>query len=482
MTHDDVKEHLEANVTLRLLRSANAPLILSFLYTQFKQRPRVSIPQNELLDSLEKLLETLRSRDPDAYKAAPRKYLSLWCNQTHQFLRKYYEPGSDEPVYELTPDTERALHWLQELNKSAFIGTESRFLQIVGLLNEIVEESTEDVDLRIEQLEQQKAEIDQRIAEIRERGSVDRFNSTQIRERFYKASEEARRLLADFREVEGNFRDITRSVQERRLLEDATKGDIVGYVLDADNTLAESDQGRSFNAFWRFLISPVRKQELRELLNQVFELPDLSQDIHNSSILRHIIQHLSDAGIRIVQSNHRLAQQLRRMLEEAQLRENRRVFELVDEIKKHALDVKSHPPPERDFFELEGKPTLNLHMERPLWRPPERPSFESRPEDIDDIDLDQLDISELFDLFAVERDQLEQHIEQVLAYKSQATLNDIIDMFPVKRGLSEVITYMAIASDTNRHIIDDSVTDSIAIQQPNNTLRTVSLPRIIFTR
>ncbi len=482
MTHDDVKEHLETNITLRLLRSPNAPLILSFLYAQFKQKPRVTIPQNELIDNLEMLLDTLRSHAPGSYKSSPRKYLSAWCSKHYEYLRKYYEAGSDEPVYELTPDAERALQWLEDLKKSSFIGTESRFLQIFGLLNEIVDESTDDVEVRIGQLQRQKADLERRIAEIQESGEVERYNDTQIRERFYKASEEARRLLADFREVEGNFRDITRSVQEQRLLEDATKGDIVGYVLDADIALADSDQGRSFNAFWRFLISPTRKQELRSLLERVFALPELAKDVQNSNTLRNITHHLSEAGVRIVQSNHRLAQQLRRMLEEAQLRENRRVFELVDEIKKHAIDVKAKPPQEREFFDVEGKPMVNLHMERRLWSPPERPRFDRQPLEIDEEELDGLDISELFDLFSVERDQLEQHIEEVLMYKSQATLCDVVEAFPVKHGLSEVITYMAIATDTRRHTIDDSVTESITVKSPNNLTREVSLPRIIFIR
>lgn len=482
MTHEDVKEHLEKNITLRLLRSPNAPLILSFLYGQFKQKPRVTVPQNELVDNLEILLDTLRSHAPGSYRSSPRKYLSAWCSKHHEYLRKYYETGSDEPVYELTSDAERALQWLEDLKKSSFIGTESRFLQIFGLLKEIVDESTEDAGARIEQLKQQKADLERRIAEIEESGVVEGFNDTQIRERFYKASEEARRLLADFREVEGNFRDITRSVQEQRLLEDATKGDIVGYVLDADTALADSDQGRSFNAFWRFLISPTRKQELRSLLERVFALPELTNDAQNSNILRNITNHLGEAGVRIIQSNHRLAQQLRRMLEEAQLRENRRVFELVDEIKKRAIDIKARPPAERDFFDVEGKTMLNLQMERRLWSPPVQARFDHQPMEIDDTELEGLDISDLFDLFAVERDQLEGYIEQVLMHNSQVTLRDVVEVFPVERGLSEVITYMAIASDMRRHSIDDSVTESITVKSPNNLMRQIALPRIIFTR
>ena len=482
MTHDTIKYHLDANPSLRLLRSVNAPLVVSFLYTQFKKNPRVTVPQSEMIEALEDLLGLLRNVDPDCYPSAARKYLSIWCSDQHQFLRKYYEAGSDDPVYELTPDTERAIQWLEDLNKAAFIGTESRFLQIVGLLDEIVNESTEDPEVRLRQLRRQKEEIEDRIQKIEATGEVERFNTTQIKERFLKASEEARRLLADFREVEANFRDVTRQIQERRLLEDATKGDIVGYVLDADDTLSESDQGRSFDAFWQFLVSPSRKRDLRDLLEQVFSIPDLRDLARNSGLLRHIVRHLSEAGERIVHSNRRLAEQLRRMLEEAQLRENRRVFELIDAIKKSALETKDRPTKDRDFITLEGRPRVQLVLERPLWNPPDRPTFENQPQDFDEEILESLDLSQLFDLFAVERDQLERHIASVLMDRSQATLADVTRKFPVERGLSEVITYMAIASDTERHVIDDNVDEAIVVHSPHNSPRTVTLPRIIFTR
>ena len=482
MTHDAVKYHLDTNPSLRLLRSANAPLIVSFLYSQFKKKPRITVPQSEMTEALEDLLSDLRAVDPDCYPAGARKYLSAWCSDHHAFLRKYYEAGSDDPVYELTPDSERAIQWLEDLDKAAFIGTESRFLQIVGLLDEIVQESTEDPEARLAQLRRQQEEIEARIEKIEATGEVDRFNTTQIKERFFKASDEARRLLADFREVDANFRDVTRQIQERRLLEDATQGDIVGYVLDADDALSESDQGRSFDAFWQFLVSPSRKRELRQLLEDVFSIPELEEFTRDGSLLKHIVRHLSEAGERIVHSNRRLAEQLRRMLEEAQLRENRRVFELVDAIKKVALATKNAPPKERDFIDLEGRPNVQLFMERPLWNPPTRPTFENQPEDIDESVLEEFDLSQLFDLFAVERDQLERHIATVLQDRSQATLIDITDRFPVERGLSEVITYMAIASDTDRHLIDDTQKEPVVVRSPHRPTRQVVLPRIIFTR
>ncbi len=192
-------------------------------------------------------------------------------------MRRYYETGSDDPVYELTPDTERAIAWIEELQKSDFVGTESRFLRIFDLLQEIVTYGTEDVEVRLAQLEKEKAQLQAQIDAIKATGQIEQYSQTQIKERFFEANDVARRLLADFREVEENFRTIARQVQEQQLALEARKGQIVRHVLEADSALKESDQGRSFYAFWEFLISSQRQEELQELLTAVYQLPDLQQ-------------------------------------------------------------------------------------------------------------------------------------------------------------------------------------------------------------
>ena len=193
MTHEEIRLHLAEDVGLRLLQGGNAPLVLGFLHVQFKMKPRVTIPHTELAERLEAYLLALREREPDVYPLAAPAYLSTWCDEQHRYLRKYFETGRDEPVYELTPATERALRWLGELNQTAFVGTESRFLSIFNLLREIVQESTEDPDVRLKRLEQEKVALEAKIHEIRSTGLVERYNATQIRERFLRASDEARR-------------------------------------------------------------------------------------------------------------------------------------------------------------------------------------------------------------------------------------------------------------------------------------------------
>lgn len=102
------------------------------------------------------------------------------------------------------------------------------------------------METRVTQLERQREAIQKEIDLIRREGRVERFSDTRIRERFLQASEVARYLVRDLAEVEENFRALARDLQERQMQPGVRKGSLVGFVLDADAELRDSDQGRSF--------------------------------------------------------------------------------------------------------------------------------------------------------------------------------------------------------------------------------------------
>src|SRR5918996_2062976 len=145
MTHDELQTTFKHAYSVKLLVSPNAPLILSFLYAQFKQPGRVVRAHQELAEALEEQLLELRSQETRRYASEAQSYLRQWCDEEHRFLRKYFATGQDDPVYELTSHAERAIEWVMSLRKAEFIGTESRFLRILDLLEEIVINRTPDV-------------------------------------------------------------------------------------------------------------------------------------------------------------------------------------------------------------------------------------------------------------------------------------------------------------------------------------------------
>ena len=479
MKHDEILTSLQHSAAVKLLQGQNAPLVLSFLYRQFKQKQRATIPHPQLSEKLESYLAALAESHPERYTGTADYYLRTWCDDDHRFLRKYYDSDSDDPVYELTPDTEQAIGWVEELQKGEFVGTESRFLRIFDLLQEIVTHSTEDAAARLERLEQEKAAIQAQIDHIKETGEIERFSQTQIKERFFEANDVARRLLADFREVEENFRAIARQVQAQQLQAGMQKGRIVANILDADQALKESDQGRSFYTFWEFLMSPQKQAELQELLTAVYQLPDADQTDPANQRLRRIKRNLIDAGAKVVASNRRLGEQVRKLLDEQQLAEARRVMELAAEIKQTAVSLSDHPPRRKKFFRLETTPDVNLPLERPLWSPNKATTLSGDTPAVADVDLTAVDLDTLYSQFYVDDRRLRRCIAALLDEHPQVTLAHLLAHYPLQKGLAELVTYVAIAAHDDAHQIVDGQTEMVDL---NGNGRRARLPQVIFRR
>lgn len=480
MEHDQLQLQFKQASTLKLLRSDSAPLVITFLYQQFKHRHRLVIHHQELSEKLDQYLEDLQETNPNLYKGTAQTYLRQWCDEEHRYLRRYYD-GDGQEIYELTPDTERVLRWMEELNKSEFVGTESRFLRIFDLLQEVVEKSTEDVGLRLKQLEAEKKRLENEMAQIEASGRVEQYTTTQIKERFFEANDTARRLLADFREVEENFRQLARAVQEQQLKEGVRKGHIVGYVLEADTALKESDQGRSFYTFWQFLMSADKQEQLRQLLEQLYQLPAVPNRPEDQRLLRSLKRSLLDAGAKIVESNRKLGEQLRKLLDEQRLSEARRVLQLVGEIKQLGLQVQAQETAGEFAIELETLPEVNLLMERQLWTPSETTRFTQQVVQPAEVDWTTANTAGLFNQFYVDQTALRRKIEALLEKKPAVTLAELTQIYPIEQGLAELLTYFSIATQSETHHINEEIFELVQLPE-QNALREIELPQIIFQR
>lgn len=483
MDRDRIEYDLKNEPSLKLLRTDNAPLIISFLYRQFKSLNRITVSQSELVEKLENYLEKLCEHQPELYRGKAQTYLDTWCNSEHQFLKRYYQTKDDDPVFELTPGTNRAIGWLEDLKRREFIGTESQFLEIFSLLKEIVTKSTEDPAARLEELEKQKAAIQKEIDTIKQTGEVERYSEAKLKEWFLKANDVARRLLADFGEVEQNFKEITDKVKKAQLKEEGGKGLVVALVIDADEEIRTSDQGRSFYAFRDFLTAPSKQEELEKLINGVYGLPELQDLGKKNPLLRRIKRSLIQASDKIFKSNYRLAEQLRKMLVEQHIAENKRVIELIKDIKKSALAVMDNPPKNEEFIWIEGDPEILLVMERPLGKPTEEQSFKSYNLSSASVELPREQIDALRNYCYVDEEVLKRQIAATLEGKDWVTLAEVIEKYPVEKGLSEVVAYLAIASQDTKHAIDDSASDRITASSfDKQSLLHLTLPQVIFTK
>lgn len=482
MNYTQLKSEFENTVSLKLLRHPHAALILSFLYRQFKQAQQIMMPYQQLVDALDETLEQINHDSSDNYPRPARDYLDHWSKELG-LLRIFHD--ADNTLYaQLTPAVERTLRWLEELHERPFIGTESRFLSIFTTLREIVSESSSIPEDRIAYLRQQQETIQIEIDTIEATGRVTSLSSTQIRERFMQASENALRLLSDFAGVEQNFRDLARSIQEAALQPDMQKGAVLGNILDADESLENSDEGRSFRAFWHFMLTPSQKDELSRVLVAVMSLPDI-EEFRTTSPLSSLTKRLLDAGQKIIASNRLLSEQLRRLLDERAVVESRRVRQLCTEIKQRAFHHADHPPLENQFLYLELAPETNLLYDRPLWSPISESRFADRSPvaEFEEEVFDNSLLNALYTQFHIDRTELEAQVSQLLERHASVTLGTICTVFPPKKGVAEVLAYLDMAAHHPHHRINPNATEAIVVDRYDNkgTIR-IDLPRVEFHR
>jgi hypothetical protein len=463
----------------KLLLADNAPLIVGFLHRVFIEPNLRIMAQDELVAKLDD--ELFQRRESAGGEAFPRRaidYLNDWADNERGWLRKFYPPGSDEPHFDLTPGAEKAVAWLESLLQRAFVGTESRLLTVFELLRQMVAGAEDDAETRISELERQKLALDRQIARIRA-GDFEILDATALRDRFQQLSGLARELLGDFREVEHNFRQLDQNLREQIATWEGRKGELLEQIFGERDAIADSDQGKSFRAFWDFLMSPDRQEELTELLEKVFAMESIAT-LHADTRLKRIHYDWLEAGEHTQRTVAKLSQQLRRYLDNQAYLENKRIMTLLQGIESKALAVRQTMPPGPAFMALDQTaPTVNLPMERPLYSPPVKPVISA---EVLSGDGHAITFDPLFEQIIIDKAQLKANIRRVLQGKTQVTLNEVLSACPLEQGLAEIITYFAIAGSDSKAIFDENVTEQIFWQDENNRNRGATLPRIIFNK
>jgi Protein of unknown function (DUF3375) len=461
----------------RLLAAASAPLIASFLHRAFVEPNVRSMAQSQLIEALDDTLFALRETQPEAYPKSAAEYLNDWAANERGWLRKFYPPSSDEAHFDLTPATERALGWLASLAERSFVGTESRLLTLFELLRQIGEGAEADPQLRLRELQRRRAELDAQI-ERAQAGEVSLLGDTALKERFQQFTAMARELLADFREVEHNFRGLDRRVRERIALWDGAKGALLEQIMGERDLIADSDQGRSFRAFWDFLMSQSRQEELTALLERVLALPPIAQ-LQPDARLRRVHYDWLEAGEHTQRTVAMLSQQLRHFLDDQAYLENRRIMDLLRGIEAGALAVRGAAPVGEFMTIAMTEADIELPMERPLHHPAVKPR-------IADIRLEagaeNLDTAALFAQFIVDKPALARHLRQTLEQRDQVTLRELLEARPLRQGLVELVAYLELASVHGATAIDEEIEDCVAWRSRDGQWKQARLARVIFSR
>jgi hypothetical protein len=455
----------------RLLTAANAPLVLSFLDQVFVEENTRSIAATELASRLDDTLYALNQRG-HSYPKKPREYLDDWASPDSGWLRKFYPEGTDEPHYDATPAVEKALQWVRTLQARDFVGTESRLNTIFDLLRQIVFGTETDPQERISQLENQRSQLDEQIARL-EAGELELLDTSAVLDRYQQFAATARELLADFREVEDNFRRLDRQLREKIAGWEGGKGELLDDVLGSRESISGSDQGKSFQAFYGFLLSQSRQEELTRLLDAVHEMS------RTDSRLKRVHYDWLDAAERTQATVRQLSEQLRRFLDDQVWFENRRVIDILRGIEAKALKLRDQKTVQLATELDAAAPAIRLPMERPLYTPVKKNKLNS--DDVHDA-TEPTDPTKLFEQVYVDSVPLAAAVRQALRAQPTASLRELVEGRPLQQGLAELVTYLSLKDDGFLVAYDEEHPERIAWEDPDGIQRIATLPRVTYAR
>jgi hypothetical protein len=140
---------------------------------------------------------------------------------------------------------------------------------------------------------------------------------------------------------------------------------LLDSIFKQQDYLWNTDQGKSFRAFWEFLMSEQMQKELETLLERINALPAI-MEIKKEQVVDRIKTNLVEAGDKANRSNDGLIEQLRKYVEQKNLSEI-------------------------------------LTMERPLFSPPVKVAFEKATME-DGLAVANTDV--LFEQFYVDIEEL----------------------------------------------------------------------------
>lgn len=480
MDYSQLIQTLNSSPSVRLLKMRSAEFFLVFVKSVFDEERAVG--QEKLLMLLENQLDNQELLEEDAsmerlVESNDVKAKRLIKDWTDRGFLTNYQNEEGEIIYELSSHSNKVIDWIESLKKEDYIGTESKFKTLFSQLKELVEYSNEDREKRIELLCQRKEEIERQIERLEMGEEVEVYEDYQIEPRFNSLNKMAKELLSDFKEVDDNFKDIIKQIYQRQT-DNEQKKDLLSYIFDAYAELKNSQQGKSFYAFWEFLLSAELQKEWDELTDTLYKTLEDRQIEAKDMFLKEIKRHLFDAGEKVSKTNDRMSEKLSLIIRQNERSNVEATKQIIKDIKKLLIEVSKNKEKSDASLRYETI-EINLPIERQLTFTPTREvEYMDKPQDsvIGINDLER--IGKLYNPYYVDRKILRKRIDEMLKDNGQTTIAEVIaNNSGIEKGLSELFGYIGILKEYKTAVSTEH-TQYITFSED----KSIEIPEIIITR
>lgn len=413
----------------------------------------------------------------DTYEEKAAKYIKRWTDSG--YLTNYINEDG-EIYYELSSHSSKVIDWLSGLKQEEYIGTESKFKSIITQLKELVEFTNEDREKRLQWLEDKKLKIEQQIQQLQMGEDVKVFEEYEIVPRFQQINKQAKELLNDFKDVDDNFKNIIKEIYQKQIDQTLNKGSILQYTFDALDELKSSSQGKSFYAFWDFLLAREMQSELDVLINELFKTLKNKNIDSEDTFLQNMVEYLYESGRRVYQTNDKMADKLSRIIRENEMSQSDIAKRIVQEIKNTLIEIsKKKNKPDISLIVDDGMEISIPFDKKITFEQSEYTEYVFNPKS-SNLSIDDFgELSKVFGNVHIDQKVLERNIREAMNEKSQISLSEVIAQYPLKQGLSEFFAYLVVLKHFPHNFVNENKQQAIVFDYENN--KQIIIPEIIIS-
>jgi hypothetical protein len=186
------------------------------------------------------------------------------------------------------------------------------------------------------------------------------------------------------------------------------------------------------------------------------------------------------AARKVLDKNGVLADKLSREIVAKDQLENRKMKELMSKIRQLAIQRMYKTSERQVYLEIEDTPNIYLPLERRLGERTESNVFSTTSQRAK-VSLDEInELTKIYRADLIDKRILLENIRELLKDRSQISLEEIVMVRGLTKGLAEVLSYITLINTSPKFFINDRITETILFNKAEG--KYIELPQVIFSK
>ncbi|SFS01041.1 Protein of unknown function [Dyella sp. OK004] len=463
----------------RLLAADHAPELIGLLQTLLQDGER-RLPASVLHERLQDHLDAINASDlPRELPRTAPAYVAHWLSQG--FLERRLPEGASEEEYELSAQAAQAVRFIAGLTTPRYAATESRLSLVIQQLVHLAEQTESDPAARLDVLQAERDRLDAEIERVKS-GKVDALGGHRALERTREIIQLADDLAEDFRRVRDDFERLNRDFRERIIDDEGHRGELLDRLFGGVDVIAESEAGRSFQAFWKLLNNMEQSHQFDTAMETVLSRGFARRlQREERRLLRGFTSVMLERGSQVHDVMQHFARSLRGFVQSRGYLEQRRLNQLLKQAQAEALqlrdEVSAH---QRTPFVLPLTSSRLRSLSQWRLHDPRHTCVDGRIDLSGGAAISLDSVGELVAQSEINFRGLRRDIHELLQTYDQLSIREVLTQRPAEQGLGSIIGFLSLA--TRHGVVAEGELEEVAWQGSDGQWRHARIPLVWFLK